>query len=304
MLDRALHGAAMPVANATVSYWMDAPPYPEVNLNQKRLPDIADYVIIGTGLTGLAATRTVLEISQDQRTEMPLRVVALEARDVCAGATGRNGGHVKVKPYKQFAALKEALGGSEARARDTLMFMERHVDMLKEVGKEVPQGEVRDVEAVDMFLEQADFEKAKGLVDDLKTSVPEIEVNVWPGQEAREKVRFPYTLRACILYTNCISLDPTTPLQAPSRTLLAPRSPSASSRALGRRSSTSIPSSCSSATRPSRASPSPRTHPSTPTPSRHPKAPSARAMSCTLPTGTRRTSSRVCVAVSPAAAAA
>ena len=188
------------LANATASYWMDDAPFPEVNLNAHPLPDLADYVIIGTGIAGLAATRTVLEISRDQRTEMPLRVVALDARDVCAGATGRNGGHIKSAPYKDFADLKTRLGSAD-KARDTLRFMRSHVDVLKEVGREVPEGEVRDVESVDMFLEQEDFEKAKSLVDDLKTNVPDIEVNVWPGEEARKKVSLgPYTILSFFWY--------------------------------------------------------------------------------------------------------
>ncbi|OAA78595.1 FAD dependent oxidoreductase [Akanthomyces lecanii RCEF 1005] len=186
MLERILHGAAVPVANATDSYWMDSPPFPEVNLNPHSLPDLADYVIIGTGITGLAATKTVLEISQDQRTEMPLRVVALDARDVCSGATARNGGHIKSAPYKDFAFLKEQLGSVD-EARSVLKFMLSHVEYLKEVGQQVPEGEVRDVETVDMFLEQDDFEKAKNLVDDLKTNVPDITIDVFSGEEAREK---------------------------------------------------------------------------------------------------------------------
>lgn len=187
MLERILHGAAVPVANATDSYWMDSPPFPEVNLNPHSLPDLADYVIIGTGITGLAATKTVLEISQDQRTEMPLRVVALDAHDVCSGATARNGGHIKSAPYKDFAFLKEQLGSVD-EARSVLKFMLSHVEYLKEVGQQVPEGEVRDVETVDMFLEQDDFEKAKNLVDDLKTNVPDITIDVFSGEEAREKV--------------------------------------------------------------------------------------------------------------------
>ncbi|OAA69851.1 FAD dependent oxidoreductase [Cordyceps fumosorosea ARSEF 2679] len=185
MLGRALHDAAVPVANATISYWMDDPPFPEVNLNAHPLPDIADYVVIGTGLAGLAATRTLLEISHDQRTEMPLRVVALDARDTGAGATGRNGGHVKTAPYRDFAAAKARLGAD--KARDVLAFMRRHLPLLKEVGRELPQGEVRDVEAVDMFLVEDDFEVAKRLVDDVKANVPDIEITVWPGEEARKQ---------------------------------------------------------------------------------------------------------------------
>ncbi|KAM3435486.1 hypothetical protein NHJ13734_005522 [Beauveria thailandica] len=191
LVNRALHAAATPVPDATASYWMSDPPFPSVNLNPRSLPDIADYVVIGTGLAGLAATKTLLEISQDQRTEMPLRVVALDARDVCGGATGRGGGRVEVTPWRDFATLKEALGEEdeeeEERAREVLRFMDRGRRALRELREQVPEGEVRDVEAVDLFLESEDFEKAKGLVEDVRRSVPEMEVNVWSGEEACQK---------------------------------------------------------------------------------------------------------------------
>ncbi|EJP68488.1 FAD dependent oxidoreductase [Beauveria bassiana ARSEF 2860] len=191
-VNRALHAAATPVPNATASYWMSDPPFPSVNLNPRPLPDIADYVVIGTGLAGVAATKTLLEISQDQRTEMPLRVVALDARDVCGGATGRGAGRIDVTPWRDFAKLKEALGEEEdekeqGRAREVLRFMEKGGRALRELGEEVQEGEVSDVEAVDLFLESEDFEKAKGLVEDLRRSLPETEVNIWPGEEACEK---------------------------------------------------------------------------------------------------------------------
>lgn len=192
-INRALHAAATPVPNATASYWMSDPPFPSVNLNPRPLPDIADYVVIGTGLAGVAATKTLLEISQDQRTEMPLRVVALDARDVCGGATGRGGGRIDVTSWRDYAKLKEALGEEEdekeqGRAREVLRFMEKGGRALRELGEEVQEGEVSDVEAVDLFLESEDFEKAKGLVEDLRRSLPETEVNIWPGEEACEKV--------------------------------------------------------------------------------------------------------------------
>lgn len=166
---------------------MDQPPFPEVDLSEKRIPDIADYVVIGTGITGLAAAKTVLEISYQQHTEMPLRVVALDARQVSGGATGRNGGHIKSTPYKDFADLKAQLGSAD-KARDTLRFMRSHVDMVKEVGESVPEGEVREVESVDLFFDGGDFAKAKALVDDLKANVPDEEATVWEAKEAQDKV--------------------------------------------------------------------------------------------------------------------
>ncbi|KAG8534090.1 uncharacterized protein KY384_000933 [Bacidia gigantensis] len=55
----------------------------------EELPSEADVVIVGSGITGASAARFLLE---DKRAK-GLEIVMLEAREVCWGATGRNGGH-------------------------------------------------------------------------------------------------------------------------------------------------------------------------------------------------------------------
>lgn len=48
-----------------------------------KLPERADIVVLGSGMTGTAFARTIMENNKE------LKVVMLEARGACSGATGR-----------------------------------------------------------------------------------------------------------------------------------------------------------------------------------------------------------------------
>jgi cysteine synthase len=76
--------SGLPVKNSTESYWHKEPS--EKLLGHRTTPDLpqtADVVVVGSGITGTIAARTLLE----KRPE--LNVVMLEAREACWGATGR-----------------------------------------------------------------------------------------------------------------------------------------------------------------------------------------------------------------------
>jgi NADPH-dependent 2,4-dienoyl-CoA reductase/sulfur reductase-like enzyme len=73
----------LPVNDPTLPYWT----VPPVNLpgrNNTALPTHVDVLIIGSGITGVSCARTLLK-----KGPPGLRVLVLEARDVCSGATGR-----------------------------------------------------------------------------------------------------------------------------------------------------------------------------------------------------------------------
>ena len=74
----------LPVQNPTLSFWMDVPS-PIASYRPDTLPGYADVVIIGSGITGTSIARTLLAESKHD----PVKVVMLEARDACSGATGR-----------------------------------------------------------------------------------------------------------------------------------------------------------------------------------------------------------------------
>lgn len=71
----------IPVPDPTLSLWT-VPPSPISSVNDP-LPDNADIVIIGSGITGASVAYGLLSNGSTAR------IVMLEARDVCSGATGR-----------------------------------------------------------------------------------------------------------------------------------------------------------------------------------------------------------------------
>jgi FAD dependent oxidoreductase len=91
---RAAIPVTLPRANPTISYWQD-PPDPEVadylsgNVESRSriLPETADILIIGSGITGSCIAYNLLQDQQNHGKN----IVMLEARQACSGATGRNG---------------------------------------------------------------------------------------------------------------------------------------------------------------------------------------------------------------------
>lgn len=118
-LDRAFADPGIPdAAHTTKSFWMKEP-HPDVaNIQSENLPDMVDYLIIGSGITGASVAQALLEglekadSSNIQSSTHP-KVAMLEARDSCSGATGRNGGHI-LETGEEYAMLKERLGKDSA----------------------------------------------------------------------------------------------------------------------------------------------------------------------------------------------
>ncbi|KAK2879460.1 hypothetical protein FQN49_000844 [Arthroderma sp. PD_2] len=78
--------AELPTHKSTHSYWHRDPSKKLLGHHTtKELPLTADVVIVGSGITGTFAAREL--------TAGGKRVVMLDAREACWGATGRNGGH-------------------------------------------------------------------------------------------------------------------------------------------------------------------------------------------------------------------
>lgn len=80
----------LPSANPTKSYWIEAAGSPLRDLRSTPgLPATADVVIVGGGYSG-ATTAYWLDKYTRGHAKQP-SMVLLEARDMCGGATGRNG---------------------------------------------------------------------------------------------------------------------------------------------------------------------------------------------------------------------
>jgi len=77
-----------PRSNPLIAYWQD-PPDPEVAdyLSRNTLPETVDTVIVGSGITGTSIAYNLLS----NPSKAAGKLLMLEARQACSGATGRNG---------------------------------------------------------------------------------------------------------------------------------------------------------------------------------------------------------------------
>jgi gamma-glutamylputrescine oxidase len=107
-------------------YWLDAPrpPLPDV-----RLPGPADVAVVGGGITGCACALALAEGG--------LRVVLHEARELAAGASGRNGGFALRGGAMPYDRASEWLGASPAR--DYWQWTERYLDRMEELAADALQ---------------------------------------------------------------------------------------------------------------------------------------------------------------------
>ncbi|KAH9907923.1 FAD dependent oxidoreductase [Xylariomycetidae sp. FL2044] len=209
VLERASASPGLPVPNPTASYWLADPPHPElVDAQSPVLPSSSEIVIIGSGITGAAIARTVLHerqrkasYSSSTTTATDPHIVVLESRSLCSGATGRNGGHIKSSPHELFARLRKTFG--PARAAALTRFQLRHVGVLTELcraeGWEL--AECREVETADLYLDEADREKAFEEVRELAKWIPELEVRMLDEVEAQKTFKVNSYIKGAISYT-------------------------------------------------------------------------------------------------------
>jgi hypothetical protein len=74
--------AGLPSEDSTKSYWHTPPNEKLLGYRStKELPDTADVVVVGSGITGTFAARELVNGGKE--------VLLLEAREACWGATGR-----------------------------------------------------------------------------------------------------------------------------------------------------------------------------------------------------------------------
>ncbi|KAF9224266.1 FAD dependent oxidoreductase [Gyrodon lividus] len=112
--------AGLPSTNPTRSFWThsspDANPLAREG-SEGPLTTDADICIVGSGITGagVAYHLSGAASSHDVALESQLKVVILEARDFCAGATGRNGGHLTPAAYAKFDNRVSRFGAEEAK---------------------------------------------------------------------------------------------------------------------------------------------------------------------------------------------
>lgn len=114
----------LPVANPTKSFWLTAEDDFATFRSTPELPAEADVVIVGSGYAGATTAHYLLP-------QFKGSVLMLEARNVCSGATARNGGHLKPDLYYSHNDFREKYG--EAGAAEIINFEHAHLQAMKEL---------------------------------------------------------------------------------------------------------------------------------------------------------------------------
>jgi glycine/D-amino acid oxidase-like deaminating enzyme len=164
----------LPHENPTVSAWQ-TPPHPELaSIQSPSLPAETDTVIIGSGITGCSVASTLLE------RELNSTVTILEARTICSGATGRNGGHVKSAAVSDYAFWEPKIG--KAAAKKIIAFTFQCSDALFEAAASLPEtaqeaAEMRKVESITVLTDPGLVEEGRASLKMFEEDNPE-----WKGK--------------------------------------------------------------------------------------------------------------------------
>lgn len=146
--------ATFPAAAPCTSYWQQTPDEIADLRSTADLPDNADVVIIGSGVSGSSIAYNLLTAKPE------LKIVMLEARQAASGASGRNGGHTKTATYRSFVENVAAVGEDEAVKISKLEYncMAAVHDFIK--GNFI-NCDGKRCDTVDIFYDQGHLDEAK-----------------------------------------------------------------------------------------------------------------------------------------------
>ena len=190
---RAAISPGLPNANPVTSYWQE--PAADIASYQSydALPTSASIVIIGSGITGSSLAYFLLSQSPSPD------IVLLEARTVCSGATGRNGGHTKCASYRSFTHNVETLG-----IEDAVRIVKLEFDTMRAVHAFAKERNIDcdswQGDTVDIIYDADEWELAKQSITKLQhalgSSHPAARYNFHTAQETGSKFLAPNAIGA------------------------------------------------------------------------------------------------------------
>jgi glycine/D-amino acid oxidase-like deaminating enzyme len=156
----------LPRDNPTQPYWLHVQ-HPLANTQSQSLPKVSDIVVIGSGITGTSTTKFLLEGSS------VTQVTLLEARSLCSGATGRNGGHCVTYGAAAYSEMKASVGKDMAAkfVKFTHGTCAQTMDAAREYAPE--ESQIRAVTRVRAFGDQESMNEIKESIEEFERDYPE-----------------------------------------------------------------------------------------------------------------------------------
>ncbi|KAJ4415583.1 hypothetical protein N0V85_002664 [Neurospora sp. IMI 360204] len=171
MDERAKIRVTLPRETPTSSYWQDPPDDIADERTTKDLPNKADIVIIGSGITGAAIAWNLLkDVNPGEKGSR--NIVMLEARQACSGATGRNGGHTKAASYRSFLEHASLFGTPAAVQIARLEY--KNIQAVHAFAKEHNiHCDSNPCHSIDVIYDQAQWTASHEAVAAMKAAFPE-----------------------------------------------------------------------------------------------------------------------------------
>ncbi|TDZ34528.1 putative oxidoreductase OrdL [Colletotrichum spinosum] len=191
----------LPVPNSTTSFWRSDPHPLDNHRSTPELPSEVDVAVIGAGYAGVSTVYHMLDICKTRGTPPP-RVVILEARQACSGATGRNGGHLKPDPYNRPSSLA-VTHGVEIAAECATFEADNLTAVKKVVEDEGIDCELVLTRAVDALMSDEIYDQMKRKVDLLRKHGLEVMDDVYfvKGAAEAEQLSGVKGAKGCISYS-------------------------------------------------------------------------------------------------------
>lgn len=183
----------LPAPNPTTSFWQSSS-HPHVEAAQSEaLPETRDVVILGSGITGCSVAQWLLKEDGE------ISITVLDARGICSGATGRNGGHIRCVAVQDYDRLSRKYGHDAAvkMVRFSLSHFESIASTAREFGDRVfEDSEIREVQTVSAILSQTKMNDMIAMLKQFEEAFPDLK-GQWRicGPEEATRVRYmcPYT---------------------------------------------------------------------------------------------------------------
>lgn len=172
----------IPCKNPTRAYWQRVP-HRLANVQSPSLPSTAELIIVGSGITGTSVAKRILE------NHPTAKIVILEARSICSGATGRNGGHLVSNAAENYADWKSVLGKHEACKVAEFGFenVRRVSKVIEDLGV-ANKCDFRTLKKARTYYDQLAFNKLKQSVAQLEEDCPSAR-NYYSIVEGEQAVR-------------------------------------------------------------------------------------------------------------------
>ena len=151
----------LPVDKSLDSIWFTEKHELNDHRSTVELPEESDVVIIGAGYAGIATAYNLVK-DEDVKAPKPSSVLVLEARAVCSGATGRNGGHLRPRMYGSGYLERCGIEGG----RELAEFEVAHLQAIKQlITREKIDCDFTLTRSCDVWTNQAEADKMKALYE-------------------------------------------------------------------------------------------------------------------------------------------